>query len=124
MNLLGFSFGLFQVAVCVAALIFFVNGSPSYRIYFSIGGSSSRKHPATEPILPPSVIMGQALLGVAFVSQLINLLLRQSKGSLEMIQIFVLFFAVSATLIGLGIQYRKIYRHFQNKNGGSSNMTK
>jgi hypothetical protein len=123
MNLLGFCFGLFQVAVCVAACIFFANGSPSYRIYFSISGSSSRNQAAAKPILSPSIIMGQALLAVAFVAQLIDLLLRQPRGSLEMIEIFTLFFAVSGTLIVLGIQYRKLYRHFQNKNGASSQMT-
>ena len=122
MNLLGFSFGLFQVAVCIAALIYFAKGAPSYRIYFSISGSLSRKQPATKPILSPSIIMGQALLGVAFVAQLIDLLFRQPRGSLEKIEILTLFAAVSGNLIVLGIQYRKLYRHVQNKNDGPSHI--
>jgi|WetSurMetagenome_2_1015567.scaffolds.fasta_scaffold412652_1 hypothetical protein len=120
MNLIGFSFGLFQVAICVAALIYFVKEGPTYRISFSLSRSSSRKKPATKPILPPSVIIGQALIGVAFVAQLVALLFRQPRNSLEMIEILTLFAAVSGTLIVLGIQYRKLYRHFQNKNDGSS----
>jgi hypothetical protein len=103
MNLLDMGFGLVEMGVCVAAAIFLFRAlTDNDRIRI-------------KPNSSPSFITSQALMGVAFVARLANLLLRQPRPAFEMIEIILLFAAASGTLIILAIRYWRSYNCLQNR---------
>jgi hypothetical protein len=101
MNHLSMGFGLLQIALGIAA------------VYFFFRGCLPKKRDPQKLNAAPSFIAGQALLGVALVARLTNLLLRQPRPALEMIEVLLLFAAASVTLIMLAIHYRKSCRNLR-----------
>ena len=103
MNLIDMSFGLLEMGLAFTALYFFVRG-------FSENNGTRANSNAL-----PSIIAGQALIGVAFVARLASLLLRQPRDAFEMIEILILFTAAAGTLIMLAIRYWKCYHRLKGK---------
>jgi hypothetical protein len=103
MNLLDMSFGLLEMSLGATALFFIVRGF------------SDNNRTRTKPNASPSIITSQALLAVAIVARLTNLLLRQPQAAFEMIEIFILFIASAGTLIMLAIRYWRCYQRLQDR---------
>jgi hypothetical protein len=95
MNFLEVSFASLEVGVCAAAAICLFRAL------------SDKKRSRIKAKASPSLITGQALLGVAFVARLAGLLLRQPRAALKIIEITLLFAAASGTLIMLAFLYSK-----------------
>jgi hypothetical protein len=103
MNYLDMSFGLLEMAIGAAAAIF------AFRALFDNSRARIKSNAS------PSFITSQALLGVAFIARLANLLLRQPRAAFEMIEIIVLFIAASGILVTLAIRYWRAYHCIQDK---------
>lgn len=97
MNCFDMSFGILEMGLGVAALIFF------FRAFGSNNQGRAKKNAS------PPFIAGQSLMGVAFIARLTNLLLKQRQAAFETIEIFTLFIAAAAILIMFAILYRRIY---------------
>jgi NADH:ubiquinone oxidoreductase subunit K len=97
MNYLDRSFGLLEMGLGVAALIFF------FRAFGRKNQDRTKKNAS------PPMIAGQSMLGIAFIARLTNLLFKQRQATNEIIEILTLFIAAAAIFIMLAILYRRVY---------------